>query len=140
MFACCRETIMTAGAGTQYLEMVDLCGRFPGIRAVAVLTDFSGVDVFQAFSGGADSVMAVLTVTNDLVVVNPGHGCPPCFQMAVLALVGGGYVVCWNRRCLHQPAAAMATGAFPWGTFKHTSNVAGCTVRCAVTSLKRKAG
>ena len=55
------DIVMTTGAGTEYLQVIDRYRRFPYARAVAVFTDIGAVDMFQALAGGGYTVMATRT-------------------------------------------------------------------------------
>ena len=91
---------------------------------MAIVTGIFNGNVRDVFSCGCKSIMAIFATAEHLTVVEPGQWPPRSFQMAVLALIGGLYMVQRWRCRFHQAATAVATGAFPGRAVKHATYVA----------------
>jgi hypothetical protein len=61
ILALSRIAIVTASAGTEYLEVVDRYRGFPDAGRVAVLADIGTVDMLQALAGGGNTIVATRT-------------------------------------------------------------------------------
>ena len=83
---------MTAGAGADYLSVIDACGWLPEGYRVTAFTGVAGGDVSQRFAGGSSAVVATYAVAGNVDVIEvrrcPGVGC-----MAVITGAIGGDVI-----------------------------------------------
>ncbi len=68
VFARCRNAVMAAIAGTQYLGVIDRHDRRPQICGVAVLADIRRLHVSRIFSCRVRAVMAAHAVPGNVYV------------------------------------------------------------------------
>ena len=138
-FAGGRNAIMATGTIPGNSRVVKK-GRHPGIGRMAQFTGFAGLQVISWFSCRLIAIMAALTATQYLAMVEADHRCPPGFKMAVLTLIGGLNMIQWRGSCLHQATLTVTAGTFFRSSLKHTANMAGGAVRCTMRSFQGKSG
>ncbi len=68
-----NDSIVATTAYIQHLEMVDLCGRFPDVSGMTMLTNLGGVDVIDTLAGGRSTIMATGTICGDTGVIKAGR-------------------------------------------------------------------
>jgi len=90
-FADCIRAVMTGGATSDHLGMINRRYRRKDIRAVAVFTDIRGLHVKRVFSYGVSTVVAAEAVICDVGMIKE-HREPAHRAVAIIAVVTAGNV------------------------------------------------
>ena len=104
VFAGCGHAVVARAAGAEDLRMVNREDGLPDVRAMAVFTDVTGLDVRLIFAGCGHAVVAGAAGASKVYVIEirrqPGNR-----RVAVVACVAAGYV----RRMLAQGGHSIMT-------------------------------
>ena len=106
---------------------------------MAVLTIIATNNVAGIFTGGRTAVMTGSASALHLVVIDTPHRRPGRFEMTVLTLTGGAYMVRRYRCRFDQPGLRVTAGALPRGALKHTPSMAPATINITMRTFQRPA-
>ena len=104
------------------------------------IASFLGQQVIKRLADFLEAVMATLTTTENLAMVNRECGRPGGFQMTILALISALNVIQWRWCCIYQSSATVATRTLPGRPVKHATDMAGSAVCRAVVALQGEPG
>ena len=92
------NTVMTTGAGAQYLTVIHRAGRYrrpgSGKFLMAGVAQIRAIDMTAALAAGSGAIMTRDTVANErgMIRCDAANRCPARCIMAGIAFVGSGYV------------------------------------------------